>query len=505
MRYNSTRDSGISLSAEEVIVKGISDDGGLFVPENIPTLTADEMDKLPRMDYIQCGSVVLSKFLTGFTADEIQSCLQKAYTKEKFGGNPAPLTELNKSAFMLELWHGPTCAFKDMALQLLPHLLSVSMKKTGGDRVLILVATSGDTGKAALEGFRDADGTEIVVFYPQNGVSDMQKLQMITQEGSNVKVYGIDGNFDDAQTAVKNIFADKNITKILKETGRSFSSANSINWGRLVPQIIYYVQAYVSLVGSGKIKQGERINYVVPTGNFGNILSAYYAKKMGIPVNKLICASNSNNILTDFISHGVYDRNRRFITTLSPSMDIIISSNLERLLYDICGRDSDFIRTLFAGLAADGRYEISDSLRTRLQSEFYGGYCDDAATKKQIAKTFGEYGYTLDTHTAVATAVYEEYAAKTGDSTKTVIASTASIYKFPHSVLESLGGNPDGDPFTVMQRLKDICGVEIPPQLLQLKNAVPRFNQTISPENMGDVVASPPSCLSLWERCHAGA
>ena len=373
---------------------------------------------------------------------------------------------------MLELWHGPTCAFKDMALQILPYFLTTAVKKLHMDKkVVILVATSGDTGKAALEGFKDVPGTEIMVFYPEEGVSDMQKRQMVTQEGENVTVCAVKGNFDDCQSGVKKIFTDHEVLNALDNGNMTFSSANSINWGRLVPQIVYYVSSYVSLAESGEIAYGDKLNVVVPTGNFGNILAAYYAKQMGVPIGKLICASNINKVLTDFIRTGVYDRNRQFYATTSPSMDILISSNLERLLYLLTGEDDAQVREWFTALAESGRYEVTDAVKAKMSELFYGGFCDDAATKATIAEIYQKYGYTCDTHTAVAVKVYEDYRKETGDTTKTLIASTASPFKFSASVLDALGKKPAEatDEYDMVEILHEASGLDIPASLAALK------------------------------------
>lgn len=390
---------------------------------------------------------------------------------------------------MLELWHGPTCAFKDMALQILPYLLTTSAKKIDlNKKIVILVATSGDTGKAALEGFKDVPGTEILVFYPEDGVSAMQKKQMTTQEGSNVGVCAIKGNFDDAQNGVKAIFTNDEIARKLSDSNMMFSSANSINWGRLAPQIIYYVSTYAQLAEDGEIKPGDKINIVVPTGNFGNILAGYYAKKMGVPVNKLICASNANNVLTDFIRTGIYDRNRPFHTTISPSMDILISSNLERLLYHLCGENDAQIREWFGALAQSGRYEVTDEVKAVLKDEFYAGCCDDAQTKSCIKEIYDKYSYTCDTHTAVAVKVYEDYKAATGDTTKTVIASTASPYKFSGSVLEAIGADTHADEFALVEKLNEASRLPVPSSLAALKNKEIRFSETVDKSEMKDYV-----------------
>jgi threonine synthase len=391
---------------------------------------------------------------------------------------------------MLELWHGPTCAFKDMALQILPYFLTTSIKKLNVDKkVVILVATSGDTGKAALEGFKDVEGTQIMVFYPEDGVSPMQKRQMTTQEGANVGVCAIKGNFDDCQNGVKAIFTDNQVKEKLSNGGYMFSSANSINWGRLVPQIVYYVSSYATLVADKQIDLGEKVNIVVPTGNFGNILAGYYAKKMGVPIDKLICASNVNKVLTDFINTGVYDRNREFYATCSPSMDILISSNLERLLYLVTGEDDALIRDWFGQLATNGKYEVNDTVKAVLKDEFYGGYCDDADTKKTIKEIYDKYGYTCDTHTAVAVKVYQDYKAQTGDDNKTIIASTASPYKFSASVLEAIDGKvADIDEYDMVNILNERSNMPIPQSLAELKGKERRFNGTIEKTQMEEFV-----------------
>ncbi len=491
MFYRSTRNKDTAIKSAEAIVKGISQEGGLFVPYEFPVISLDEISKLADMDYNERAAFVLSKFLTDFTPEEIEECVNKAYTSEKFGENITPLLKLCSGEYVLELWHGPTCAFKDMALQLLPHLLTVSMKKAGdGKTVFILVATSGDTGKAALEGFKDVDGTSILVFYPESGVSPMQKLQMNTQQGDNVAVCGVKGNFDDAQSGVKSIFTNPEIVNELAEKGMVFSSANSINWGRLVPQVVYYISCYCDLLKSGEIIKGEPINFVVPTGNFGNILAAYYARRMGLPIAKLICASNSNNILTDFINTGRYDRNRPFFTTISPSMDILISSNLERLLFDLTGCDDQKVQDMMKKLSGLGYYEVDEPLHKAICEVFYGGYCDDEGTKRAISRYFKEKGYLCDTHTAVAFDVYEQYKAKTGDKTKSVIVSTASPFKFATSVLNALGTDfpEDGDEFEAVDALSSATGCEAPESLRTLRDKPVRFRNSCSVGKMGDVV-----------------
>lgn len=491
MYYKSTRDSSIKISAAEAIVTGISADGGLFVPDEIPSLTIDEIASLGDMTYSERAAFVFSKYLTDFTDAEIRYCTDNAYTSKNFDTeNIAEISHLFEGTYVLELWHGPTCAFKDMALQILPYLLTTSVKKINlNKKVIILVATSGDTGKAALEGFADVPGTEIMVFYPENGVSAMQKRQMTTQDGENVKVCAVKGNFDDCQNGVKRIFTDEKVKKLLDDKQMMFSSANSINWGRLAPQIIYYLSTYALLVKNGEIKKGEKINIVVPTGNFGNILAAYYAKHMGLPVNKLICASNSNKVLTDFLTTGVYDRNRNFITTISPSMDILISSNLERLLYIMTDGNDTQIKEWFTSLSKTGKYEVTDDIKKKLHEEFDEGFCTDEETKSTIKEIFDKYSYTLDTHSAVAVKVYEDYKKKTGDKTKTVIASTASPYKFSASVLGAIEGKTENcDEYEIIDRLSAVSGYPIPKSLAELKNKPVRFKEVTEKEKQEEYV-----------------
>ena len=491
MNYNSTRDSGCIVTAAQAIAQGISQEGGLFVPETLPVLSREDLEKMVGMSYNEKAKMVLSRFLTDFTSEELDYCVDNAYNDRKFdSANISEISRVGESAYLLELWHGPTCAFKDMALQLLPYLMTTSSRKTAPDKeIVVLVATSGDTGKAALEGFADVPHTRMLVFYPENGVSEMQKLQMTTQSGENVSVCAIKGNFDDAQSGVKKIFTDPVIEAELAKNGQMFSSANSINWGRLVPQIVYYIAAYTTLVEQGEIAMGETVNVTVPTGNFGNILAAYYAKLMGLPVGKLICASNRNRVLTDFIRTGVYDRNRDFYTTTSPSMDILISSNLERLLYQLCGRDDAVIRDWFGKLASEGKYTVSDSVKEKLQADFWGGFCDDEQTAATIRKTFEDYGYLCDTHTAVAVKVYQDYTAETGDKSKCIIASTASPYKFNDAVLTAISDEeiPD-DPFEQAEMLSRISGTTPPASLMELKTKKVRFTDSVEKEQMVEKV-----------------
>lgn len=482
MFYNSTRNSTVKVSSAEAITQGISADGGLFVPESIPEISLDEIKAVGDMNYADRAAFVFSKYLTDFTDAEIHYCTDNAYSTKNFETESiAEIAHLFDGTYMLELWHGPTCAFKDMALQILPYFLTTSAKKINLDKkIVILVATSGDTGKAALEGFRDVEGTSIMVFYPEDGVSPMQKRQMKTQEGSNVGVCALKGNFDDCQNGVKAIFTDEEVKKQLDDKGMMFSSANSINWGRLVPQIVYYVSSYAELVKDGEIESGDKINIVVPTGNFGNILAAYYAKHMGVPVNKLICASNINNVLTDFINTGIYDRNRQFYATVSPSMDILISSNLERLLYLLTDRNDALIKEWFGKLSTEGKYEVSDDIKAKIKEEFFAGCCDDVQTKNTIHEIYEKYSYTCDTHTAVAVKVYEDYKNATGDTTKTIIASTASPYKFSAAVLEAVQNEKSGlDEYDMIDKLAELSNMPVPSALADLRNKPERFSDTI--------------------------
>lgn len=492
MLYTSTRDKSIKVESADAIAHGISEEGGLFIPVEIPKISKDDINELVGMDYIGRAKKILSLYLTDFSEDEIDYCVNGAYAKGKFSDEKiAPLHTLSDKAEILELWKGPTCAFKDMALQLLPYLLTVAAKKSAPDKkIVILVATSGDTGKAALEGFKDVPGTKILVFYPEDGVSPMQKLQMITQEGENVAVCAIEGNFDDAQNGVKAIFTDKEVAKKLDGMGMMFSSANSINWGRLVPQIVYYVSAYCDMLSKGKIKMGDEINVVVPTGNFGNILAAYYAKEMGVPIKKLICASNSNDVLTEFLKTGVYNRVRDFYTTISPSMDILISSNLERLLFLLSSMDDVKVNTWMKELKESGKYRVGDEVLSKIKAVFEAGCCNDEKTKATIAEVFEEKKYLCDTHTAVAVAVYEDYIAQSGDSTPTVIASTANPFKFSASVLDAVRpGMTEGmNEFDMVLGLHVETGADCPPQLANLKDKTPRFTGCCKKEDMEKVV-----------------
>ncbi|MCQ2440969.1 MAG: threonine synthase [Clostridia bacterium] len=484
MEYISTRDKSVKVSAATAIANGISNDGGLFVPDDFPKLNEKDFEILCNLSYIDKAEYILKLFLNDFTIDEIKYCVNGAYSGSFDDDKPAPLKAIGDNINILELWHGPTCAFKDLALQLLPFLLTTSAKKvSSGKKTVILVATSGDTGKAALEGFKDVKDTEIIVFYPSEGVSPMQKLQMDSQKGENVHVCAIKGNFDDAQSAVKKIFTDNAVKEKLKNNNMEFSSANSINWGRLAPQIIYYISAYCDLLKE-KADLSKGFNVTVPTGNFGNILAAFYAKKMGVPINKLICASNSNNVLTDFIKTGIYDRNRKFYTTISPSMDILISSNLERMLFYLCGNDDNYVVSLQKQLSENGRFEIKSEVKERLQELFYGGFCDDTETLNTIKDTFDNYNYLCDTHTAVAVNVYGKYLKETGDNRPVVIASTASPYKFAKSVLSAVSDKTSDSEFETVRLLSTVTDTVIPKPIAELENAKVRFNTVVNKEDM---------------------
>ena len=492
MFYTSTRDKSIKVTASQAIAQGISEEGGLFVPCEMPQFSMDKINSMVKMSYIDRAKTVLKEFLTDFTEDELSYCVEGAYSADKFSSAAiAPTVHIDGNKNILELWHGPTCAFKDMALQLLPYLMTVSAKKTAeGKTIVILVATSGDTGKAALEGFKDVDKTKILVFYPVDGVSPMQKLQMTTQEGENVSVCAINGNFDDAQSAVKSIFTNSEIKNELAKKNMMFSSANSINWGRLVPQIVYYFSTYCDMISMNKINAGDEINVVVPTGNFGNILAGFYAKQMGLPIKMLICASNSNNVLTDFLKTGTYDKNRALYTTTSPSMDILISSNLERLLYHMSGNNDSLVADLMKQLSENGKYTVSDELIGKIQNTFDAGFTSETDVDETIKNHFDKYNYLCDTHTAVAVKVYDEYAARTGDDIPTVIDSTASPYKFSKSVLSAIsGGNtPQLDEFSMVDELNRVTKAEVPAPLASLKEKTVRFNNVCDKENMSEMV-----------------
>lgn len=488
MLYTSTRNKNLRVTSSEAITKGISDEGGLFVPEEIPHLTEDEIMGLIPLSYKERAKKILSLYLTDFTEEEINYCVEGAYRDGKFSSEKiAPVVNLpgTDNGHILELFWGPTCAFKDMALQLLPYLLTTASKRFAPDKeIVILVATSGDTGKAALEGFKDVPHTRILVFYPDQGVSAMQKLQMQTQAGENVAVCAIKGNFDDAQSGVKKIFTDKAVGEKLAQNNMMFSSANSINWGRLVPQVVYYCSAYCDMVEQGNLYFGEKMDVVVPTGNFGNILAAYYAKKMGIPINLLVCASNSNNVLTDFLTTGTYDRNRKFYTTTSPSMDILISSNLERLLFHLSGENDEEIRGYMKLLSETGKYTVSDEIMAGIKENFAAGYSTEDEDRDTIKETF-DNGYLADTHTAVAINVYK----KLDSDRPTIIASTASPYKFPKSVLTAiLGQAPDLDEFDMTEELSRVSTTKMPSPLAGLKNRPVRFTSVSEISDMEQCV-----------------
>ena len=487
--YRSTRSNGAPVTASQAILKGLSDDGGLFVPDHIPTLDKS-LKELAGMTYQQVAYEVMKLFLTDFTEEELKNCINSAYDSKFDTEKIAPLVKAD-NAYYLELFHGSTIAFKDMALSILPHLMITSARKNNiKNEIVILTATSGDTGKAALAGFADVKGTRIIVFYPKNGVSPIQEKQMVTQKGANTFVVGIHGNFDDAQTGVKKIFSDKELAKEMDEKGFQFSSANSINIGRLVPQICYYVYACAQLCKDGKIAEGEKINVVVPTGNFGNILAAFYAKNMGLPIDKLICASNDNKVLYDFFRTGTYDRNREFVLTTSPSMDILISSNLERLIYRIAGNDADKNRELMSALTGNGKYEITEEMKAQL-ADFYGNFASEAETAAEIRRLYEKCGYVIDTHTAVASAVYGKYVAETGDHKTTVIASTASPFKFTRSVMDAIDTKYDvmGD-FELVDELSKIAKVKVPGAIEEIRTAPILHDTQCDVDKMKDTVKS---------------
>ena len=490
MKYLSTRDRSVRLDAAEAIEMGLSRDGGLLTPCEIPQIDEAFLNSLVHVRYQERAAKVMALYLTDYTEAELLTFAENAYGPEKFDTDAvAPVRTLDETTHCLELWHGPTSAFKDMALQMLPQLLSAALRKTGEDKtVCILVATSGDTGKAAMEGFADVPQTKIMVFYPKDGVSRVQETQMVTQDGENVGVCAVVGNFDDAQAGVKRIFSDAAIRETLAQRGYFLSSANSINWGRILPQVVYYISAYCDLVRDGRIVMGDKVNFCVPTGNFGDILAAYYAKRMGLPVGKLICASNCNDVLTDFLRTGVYDRNRPFHTTMSPSMDILISSNLERLLFDLSGENDAEVRGYMEALSQTGRYEVSDAIKAALKEQYWGGFCDEAGTTAAIAKYYKDYGYLIDTHTAVAASVMEQYRAASGDKTPTVFVSTASPYKFCDSVLTAIGQTPAGDGVELLDQLHDVTGTAVPRRLAALKGKARRFDLTCEKPGMDSVV-----------------
>ncbi|MCI9531683.1 MAG: threonine synthase [Lachnospiraceae bacterium] len=487
MFYRSTRNSEEKATASQAILKGLAENGGLFVPEEIPSLDVP-MEKLADMGYQDTAYEVMKLFFTDFTEEELKRCIQNAYDSKFDTQEIAPIRKV-QGAYYLELFHGATIAFKDMALSILPHLLITSAKKNHVDNeIVILTATSGDTGKAALAGFAGVEGTKIIVFYPKDGVSPIQEKQMVTQKGENTLVVGIHGNFDQAQTGVKEMFADKGLAEEMAAAGYQFSSANSINIGRLVPQIVYYVYAYAQMVKKGWLKDGEAMNVTVPTGNFGNILAAYYAKNMGLPIGKLVCASNENKVLYDFFATGIYDKNREFILTSSPSMDILVSSNLERLIYQIAGEDAQKTREFMASLQEEGKYGITPGMKGQLEG-FYGNYATEEETAAAIRGIYGEAGYVIDPHTAVAAAVYQKYLKETGDSTKTLIASTASPYKFTRSVMASIDGKYQDRPdFELVGELEDLSGVKAPKAIEEIRSAPVLHRAECEVSGMRDVV-----------------
>ncbi|MCM1273065.1 MAG: threonine synthase [Clostridium sp.] len=487
LTYKSTRNSRETVTSSLAILKGLANGGGLFVPDAIPAFDKS-LDELAGMDYRQVAYHVMKLMLTDFTEEELMYCINSAYD-DKFDTKEIAVLQKKAGAHFLELFHGSTIAFKDMALSILPYLLTTAAKKNNvNNEIVILTATSGDTGKAALAGFADVPGTKIIVFYPKNGVSPIQEKQMVTQKGDNTFVVGITGNFDDAQTGVKQMFSDVELNEYLASKGYQFSSANSINIGRLVPQMVYYVYAYTRLIASGEIKSGDKINVVVPTGNFGNILAAYYAKEMGLPIHKFICASNENKVLYDFFSTGCYNKNREFILTSSPSMDILISSNLERLIYKIAGNDAVKNSELMAALSGKGEYSITEDMKEKL-TDFYGNYATEKETSDKIKAVYESDHYIMDTHTAVAAAVYEKYRTETEDTTPTVIASTASPYKFTRSVMNSINSEYDKQSdFELVDELCRLSGVKIPQAIEDIRTAPVRHNTVCDKENMLDEV-----------------
>lgn len=490
MRYLSTRDRALRFTGAEAVKLGLSKDGGLLTPESIPQIGGAFLESLANASYQQRAARVMALFLTDYGEEELLGFANNAYGPDKYDTPAAaPLRRVDDSTYCLELWHGPTSAFKDMALQMLPQLLSAALRKTGEDKtVCILAATSGDTGKAAMEGFAGVPQTKIMVFYPKNGVSAVQEAQMVTQDGENVGVCAVVGNFDDAQAGVKRIFSDAKLREALVGRGYILSSANSINWGRILPQVVYYISAYCDLLRDGEIKMGDRVNFCVPTGNFGDILAAYYAGRMGLPVGKLICASNKNDVLTDFLRTGVYDRNRPFHTTMSPSMDILVSSNLERLLFDLSGGNDAEVRGYMEALNKEGKYEVSGAVKGALAEHFWGGRCGEEETSAAIARYYREYGYLIDTHTAVAAGVLKQYRKETGDRTPTVFVSTASPYKFCDHVLRAIGETPKGGGVELLDQLHAVSGVTVPRRLAALKGKQRRFDLTAEKAEMDSVV-----------------
>jgi threonine synthase len=486
--YRSTRGHGEEITSAQAILSGIAPDGGLYVPVSMPSLDSS-FTELAKLDYRGLTHYIISRFLTDLETETLKACVDSAYDEKYDDSRIVPIAE-KAGAHFIELFHGPTLAFKDMALTMLPYLLKAAASKVKNEKkIVILTATSGDTGKAALEGFSGVEGTNIIVFYPRDGVSQIQERQMTTQEGDNTHVIAIEGNFDDAQNGVKAIFGDKEFAAELEKNGYMFSSANSINIGRLIPQIVYYVHAYIELLKNKKITEGDSINIVVPTGNFGNILAAYYSRKIGLPVNKLICASNINNVLADFINTGIYDRKRKFIVTSSPAMDILVSSNLERLLFDLAGKDPDIIKRLISGLSEKGEFSITDSMKKGLDG-FFGGFATEEETFAGIKQVFEDSGYLIDTHTAVGYSVYTDYLEKTGDSRPAVIASTASPFKFPGSVASAIDKKySDRDEFGLLEVLSGMSGIKIPRPLENIESKKVIHKKSCGTKDMKDMVS----------------
>lgn len=486
----STRDKTITATAAQAFIQGIAPSGGLFVPAEYPSFSIEDIAALAPLSYQQRALAVMAPFISDFSREELSNCIEKAYGNSFDSATPAPLRKVG-NAHVLELWHGPTSAFKDMALQILPHLLTLACEKQNKkEETMILVATSGDTGKAALEGFADVQGTRVFVFYPKGGVSRAQYLQMATQKGNNVHVAAVEGNFDDAQTGVKKLFADPAFIQAQKDRGRTLSSANSINFGRLLPQVVYYFSAYADLLAQGTVKAGDKVNFVVPTGNFGNILAAWYAKQMGLPIHKLICASNRNNVLADFISTGNYDARRSFYKTTSPSMDILISSNLERLLFDLCGRDDQPVSQWMNALQTQGHYQVAPEHAKVMQEAFYGGWADDQAAAAAIGRLWRKERYLMDPHTAVAWEIYERYeAGNPDDHCPAVVVSTASPYKFSGEVLKAIDdGKTFDDEFQCTARLQELSGLPMPKALSELPSLPILHDAVCSIDAMGDTV-----------------
>ena len=484
MKYISTRDSSIQLSASQAILQGISPEGGLFVPESFPQVNLDFIRGLEGLSYWERAERVMALYLDDFSHEDLESCTKGAYLGTFDGDQPAPVRAAGDLR-LLELWHGPTCAFKDMALQMLPRLVSTARRNLGDDRkAIVLVATSGDTGKAALEGFRDVEGTGITVFYPVDGVSQIQRLQMATQQGANVAVQAVEGNFDDCQTGVKRLFVEERLAERLGEQKMYLTSANSINWGRLLPQIVYYFSAYADMAAAGDLQVGDQLNVVVPTGNFGNILACYYAKRMGLPIGRLICASNRNDVLTEFLTTGNYNRKREFYLTNTPSMDILISSNLERYLFELFGREPRAVAYCMYRLNEGGEYAVAAEALDQIREEFAAYSCDDQKTLDTIRAVYDRSGYVIDTHTAVAVSALEQYQQETGDQTPALVVSTASPFKFADSVLTALGCEVPAGEFDCLRKLSEVSRLPVPDGLAQLEQLPVRFEGAVRPQEM---------------------